>query len=251
MPTTTTPPQRPLELGGQTVAVIGGSAGIGLETARQARAAGAEIILAARDPEHLKRAADQIGARQTAAFDANNIDALGEFFDDLPTTVDHVMVTAGGPAYLPLATMDLAVARQALDRRLAVTLAVALHSRSKVRPGGTLIFMGGTNGSRPAVGNAIVATLDTGMRALIANLALELAPIRANLIAPGFVDTGLSASLLGGALETRRQQLRSTLPIGRVVGPSDVAALAVHLMSNGALTGATYDVDGGEQLLSE
>jgi NAD(P)-dependent dehydrogenase (short-subunit alcohol dehydrogenase family) len=77
-----------------------------------------------------------------------------------------------------------------------------------------------------------------------------MAPIRVNLIAAGFVDTPLSASLLGDDLDQRRDQLRSTLPIGRVVGPADVAALAVHIMINTALTGATYDVDGGQQLVA-
>ena len=86
--------------------------------------------------------------------------------------------------------------------------------------------------------------------ALIANLALEAAPVRVNLIAAGFVDTPLSASLLGGDLDKRREQLRATLPIGRVVGPADIAALAVHIMANTALTGATYDIDGGQQLTS-
>ena len=85
---------------------------------------------------------------------------------------------------------------------------------------------------------------------LIASLALELAPIRVNLIAAGFVDTPLSAILLGDDLDKRRNELRSILPIRRVVGPADVAALAVHIMSNTALTGATYDIDGGQQLVS-
>jgi NAD(P)-dependent dehydrogenase (short-subunit alcohol dehydrogenase family) len=70
-----------------------------------------------------------------------------------------------------------------------------------------------------------------------------------NLIAAGFIDTPLSASLLGSDVEKRRDQLRATLPIGRVVGPADVAALAVHIMSNTALTGATYKIDGGQQLV--
>ena len=81
-------------------------------------------------------------------------------------------------------------------------------------------------------------------------LALELAPVRVNLIAPGFVDTPLSASLLGGGLDARREELRTTLPIGRVVGPADVAELAVHIMINTAITGATYDIDGGQQLVT-
>ena len=85
--------------------------------------------------------------------------------------------------------------------------------------------------------------------ALIAHLAREAAPIRVNLIAAGFVDTPLSAELLGDDLDARRDQLRATLPIRRVVGPEDVAALAVHLMTNTALTGATYDIDGGQQLV--
>jgi NAD(P)-dependent dehydrogenase (short-subunit alcohol dehydrogenase family) len=81
------------------------------------------------------------------------------------------------------------------------------------------------------------------------NLALELAPVRVNLIAAGFVDTPLSASLLGDQLDARREQLRTTLPIRRVVGPADIAALAVHLMTNTAVTGATYDIDGGQQVI--
>jgi NAD(P)-dependent dehydrogenase (short-subunit alcohol dehydrogenase family) len=92
------------------------------------------------------------------------------------------------------------------------------------------------------------ALLTAGLPALAANLALEIAPIRANVIAAGFVDTPLSASLLGDALEQRRDQLRASLPIGRVVGPQDVAALAVHVMTNTAITGATLDIDGGQQL---
>jgi NAD(P)-dependent dehydrogenase (short-subunit alcohol dehydrogenase family) len=76
-----------------------------------------------------------------------------------------------------------------------------------------------------------------------------VAPIRVNLIAAGFVDTPLSASLLGEDLDARRAQLRTTLPIGRVVGPADIAALAGHLMTNTAVTGATYDIDGGQQLV--
>jgi NAD(P)-dependent dehydrogenase (short-subunit alcohol dehydrogenase family) len=88
------------------------------------------------------------------------------------------------------------------------------------------------------------------MPALVAGLALDLAPVRVNLIAPGFVDTPLSASLLGEDLDKRRDELRGTLPIGRVVGPADVAALAVHLMVNTAVTGAAYDIDGGQQFVA-
>ena len=105
-----------------------------------------------------------------------------------------------------------------------------------------------TSFSRHATLNGSTATV--AFPTLVANLALELAPIRVNLIAPGFVDTALSASILGEGLEARRNELRSTLPIQRVVMPADIAALAVHLMVNTAITGGTYDIDGGQQLLS-
>jgi NAD(P)-dependent dehydrogenase (short-subunit alcohol dehydrogenase family) len=129
-------------------------------------------------------------------------------------------------------------------------LQVARAAARKVRPPGTLLFMGGTDSRRPGVGIGLAATIGTALPALTANLALELAPVRVNLIAAGFVDTELSAKLLGDELERRRDQLRATLPIHRVVGPADVAALAVHIMTNTALTGATYDVDGGQQLVA-
>lgn len=129
-------------------------------------------------------------------------------------------------------------------------LAAARASRKKVRAGGTLLFIGGTGARRPAPGMAVMGALTAALPALTANLALELAPVRVNLIAAGFVDTPLSASLLGDQLDARREQLRSTLPIGRVVGAQDVAALALHLMANGALTGATYDIDGGQQFVA-
>jgi NAD(P)-dependent dehydrogenase (short-subunit alcohol dehydrogenase family) len=96
---------------------------------------------------------------------------------------------------------------------------------------------------------ALASALTLASPALTKVLALELAPVRVNLIAPGFVDTPLSATLLGERLDERRDQLRMRLPIGRVVSPADVAALAVHLMTNTALTGATYDIDGGQQLV--
>jgi NAD(P)-dependent dehydrogenase (short-subunit alcohol dehydrogenase family) len=244
------PTERQPDLPGQTVVVIGGSSGIGLETARRARAEGADVILTGRDPARLQRAAKELDARSTAAFDATDPDALARFFGDLPDPVDHVMVTAGGSYYSPLAEIDFSKVRRAFDEHLVVPLQLARQAVGRVRPGGTLVFMAGAGARRPGIGLAVAGILSAGLPALIANLALELAPIRVNLVAAGFVDTPLSASLLGDDLEKRRDQLRAELPIRRVVGPADVAALAVHLMTNTALTGATYDIDGGEQLVS-
>jgi NAD(P)-dependent dehydrogenase (short-subunit alcohol dehydrogenase family) len=207
------------------------------------------VILTGRNPERLQHAASEVDALSTAAFDAADPVALDRFFRDLPT-IDHVMVTAGRPCYGRLADMDFAKIRDHIGEHLLLALYVARNAANKVRPGGTLIFMGGTGGRRPAMGMSIASAVTAALPALTANLALEIAPVRVNLIAAGFVDTPLSAELLGDQLEKRRNQLRTTLPIGRVVGPADVAALAVHIMTNTALTGATYDIDGGQQFVS-
>jgi NAD(P)-dependent dehydrogenase (short-subunit alcohol dehydrogenase family) len=238
------------ELAGQTVVVIGGSAGIGFETARRVRTEGAEVILTGRDPDRLQRAARELGARSTAAFDATDFARLDRFFDDLPAPIDHVLVTGPGPYYAPLAELDLEKARRDIEAHLLLPVQIARNATSKVRPGGTLLFMSGTGGRRAAPGLAIISALTAALPALTRNLAVELAPVRVNLIAAGFVDTPLSAALLGDQLDARREQLRTTLPIRRVVGPADVAALAVHIMINTALTGATYDIDGGQQLVA-
>jgi NAD(P)-dependent dehydrogenase (short-subunit alcohol dehydrogenase family) len=215
-------------LAGQTVVVIGGSSGIGLETARLARAEGAEVIVTARDQDRLTRVGRELGGR-TAAFDATAFERLGRFFDALSTAIDHVLVTGPGPYYAPLTEFDVEKARRDVDAHILLPLQVARNAVGKVRSGGTLLFMGGTGGRRPAVGLALISALTAALPAMTKNLALELAPIRVNLIAAGFVDTPLSAAILGDQLDARREQLRMTLPIRRVVGPDDVAALALHL----------------------
>src|SRR5215475_15853895 len=117
--------QREPELLGQTVVVIGGSAGIGLETARRARAEGADVILTARNPGPLQQAAAELGARSTAAFDATDFDRLARFFQELPTPIDHVLVTGPGPYYAPLAEFDVDKARRDVDAHLLLPVQVA------------------------------------------------------------------------------------------------------------------------------
>jgi NAD(P)-dependent dehydrogenase (short-subunit alcohol dehydrogenase family) len=238
------------ELAGQTVILIGGSAGIGLETARRARAEGAEVVLVGRSPERLRAAAADVGTPHTAALDATDAAALKEFFDGLDRMIDHVLVTAGGPHYVPLLEMNADQVRDALADHVVMALDVARCAAPKMRPGGTLVLMGGTGGRKIRRNLGLMSAATAVLPPFTATLALELAPVRVNLIAAGFVDTPLSASLLGDQLDERRDELRATLPIGRVVGPADVAALAVHLMTNTALTGATFDIDGGQQFVS-
>ncbi len=125
-------------LAGQRVVVIGGSAGIGLETARQAPADGAEVILTGRDRARLDAAASEVDAQGFVAFDAGDSGALARFFRDAPTPIDHVMVTAGAPRYIPPLEIEPDEARQAFADKLALTLQVAQEAVGKVTPGGSL-----------------------------------------------------------------------------------------------------------------
>jgi NAD(P)-dependent dehydrogenase (short-subunit alcohol dehydrogenase family) len=187
------PAQRERGLLGQTLVVIGGSAGIGLETARLAREEGAEVTITARNPDRLHRAGLEVGA-SIAAFDATDFDRLKRFFEELPALIDHVLVTGPGPYYAPFAEFDIDELRRDVDAHLLLPLEVARNAVGKVRPGGTLLFMGGTGGRPTAPGLYFVSALTAALPALTKNLALELAPVRVNLIAAGFIDTQLSAT---------------------------------------------------------
>ena len=247
MTTETSAPRaaREPELLGQTVVLIGGSAGIGLETARRARQEGAEVVLVGRDPERLKRAALDVDASSTAAFDAFDAAAIQQFFDGLPDPIDHVLVTAGGPNYVPLLEMSAADVNEALGGHVVQSLDVARSAAPKMRPGGSLLIMGGTGGRKISRELGLFSAATAVLPPFTAALALQLAPVRVNLIAAGFVDTRCrrrcSGRLRPGArscAHASHRARRRTLTRRR------------YLMTNTALTGATYDIDGGQQFVS-
>lgn len=166
--TTTTsvaPTQREPELLGQTVAVIGGSAGIGLETARRARAEDTDVIVTGRNPERLEHVARELDAKSTAAFDANDPAALAGFFEALPAPLDHVMLTAGGAHYGRMLEMSHGEARAAMSEHMLLAPEVARNTAGKVRPGGTLLLIGGTGGRRIGLGLGTAAALTAAMPA--------------------------------------------------------------------------------------
>jgi NAD(P)-dependent dehydrogenase (short-subunit alcohol dehydrogenase family) len=237
---------------GQTVVVIGGSAGIGLETARLARSEGGEVVVTGRDPERLERAARELSARSSAAFDADDPAGVKRFFDGIPAPIDHVFIAAyTRRSYGPMLDLPPEEVGQGIGRRVTQVLQIARNAAPKMRPGGTLLMTGGSQRNFDRAAGITPASFAV-LPPFTEQLALELAPIRVNLIQAGFVDTALATSYFADerAVEARRDELRATLPIGRVVEPADVAALAVHLMTNTAITGATYDIDGGQRLIA-
>jgi NAD(P)-dependent dehydrogenase (short-subunit alcohol dehydrogenase family) len=236
------------QLAGQTLLVIGGSSGIGLETARRAHGEGAKVIVVARDPLRVQRAGLELGG-SIAAFDATDFHRLSRFFQELRTPLDHVVVTAPGHHDVSRADFDVDEARREVEGHLLLPLQVAREAADRVRPGGTLLFTGCSDGRHCTARPAFLSAITAALAVMTKNFASELAPIRVNMIAPGFVAMTESAALLGDCSSDQRAQLRTTLPVERLVGPAEVAALAVHIMTNTAVTGATLDIDGRQPVV--
>ena len=203
------PTQREPELFGQTAVLIGGSAGIGLETARRARAEGADVILTGRNAERLESAAQEWARRAPPPSTLTTLRRWRGSSRGFPAR----STTCWSPAAAHVTPRSCSRATSMRWRlRSATTWCfrshVARNAAPKMRPGGTLIFMGGTGGRKISRGLGIISAATDALPPFIAALALELAPVRVNLIAAGFVDTPLSASLLGDDLDKRREQLR-------------------------------------------
>jgi NAD(P)-dependent dehydrogenase (short-subunit alcohol dehydrogenase family) len=240
LPARRRPPQL---LRDQRVVVLGGTPGILLQTARLARDRGAEVILAGNNPAHLHNVAQAVQGVGYQAFDLVDLPRLERFFAELPQPIGHVLFAGNGSYHSCLTDMDFDRARGNIEERILGTLAVARYGAAHMRPPGTLLFVGGAGSRRVAPGNSLISSMVAALPPLVANLALELAPIRVNLIAPGFVDAPFSASILRNQFDLRRAERRATLPTGRVVDEKEVAALAVHLMVDTVLTGMTFDLD--------
>ena len=239
-----------MDLDGKNIVIIGGSSGMGLATAAAAATAGAAVTIASSDKSRLDTALAALPAGCAGAvIDTRSEASVAEALDRIGE-LDHLVYTAGDRVTpRPLTEVTPEEARQLFEVRFWGAVTAVRHAAPRIRPGGSIVLTSGTIGVRPSPGAALAAGSAAAIEGLTRGLAVELAPVRVNAIAAGFVDTPLSAELLGPGLDERREQLRATLPIGRVVEPADVAALAVHLMANTAVTGATYDIDGGEQLV--
>lgn len=204
----------------QTVVVIGGSIGVGLETARRMRAEGAEVILADPCPDRLERVAAELGAISYAAFDTADPVALSRFFGDLPGPVDHVIAVATVPYQGHIADFDRERARRDFDEQLWLGVVVAHHAFRRMRRGGTVLFVGGNGCHAWEPGPSLVAAGKAALRLLIAYLALDVAPVRVNLITGSGPDQGRSAA--------------------------GVTALAVRILADSSVNGAIFDVDYGQ-----
>jgi NAD(P)-dependent dehydrogenase (short-subunit alcohol dehydrogenase family) len=229
------------------VVVIGGSSGIGLATAKLAGAAGARVTIAGRDEARLAAALDELaGDSRGVALDVADESAVRELFESFDH-VDHVATLAGTHVSGALADVDTEELRGPVDNRFWGPLYVGKHAAPRMTTG-SITLCTGAGVARPRKGNAIVTAAAGGSEFLARAMAVELAPVRVNVVRPGIVDTPLLDRLAPGDPEGVRDAMAKRVPLGRIAQPEEIADAIVFLMSNQYVTGATLTVDGGVSL---
>lgn len=229
-------------LAGQTVAVFGGSSGIGLATAEAAHALGAKVTIASRSRTRLDAAAQRIGGASTEAVDLREAEEVRRFFE-AREPFDHVVVSAAELAVGPLRKRSLAEERGAVDSKFWGAVHVAHAAR--IRPEGSLTLVSGMIGVRPTGGATILSAINAAIDALAKALATEMAPVRVNCVSPGRIETSWWDFLAEADRKALFDRTAAGLPLKRVGRADEIAAQIVHLMQNGFMTGSVVLVDGG------
>ena len=232
----------------QQVVIIGGSEGIGLAVAKAARTLGARVLAVSRTRAKLEAARDAVSGLEIRVADINNTASIQELFSEL-ATVDHVYIAAGstktgGPLDHPLSEF-----RHKFDERLWGSIDVVRAAHRLMRPGGSFTFTGGLSSDRPVLGAWVsgIATMATEQLARV--LALELAPIRFNAIAPGYTDTPMWDYIFPQNGAQALSDVTKKYPIPRLATADEVAQAVLLLMQNEAITGETIHVDCGARLV--
>ncbi len=239
---------------GQRAVLIGASAGIGLETAKRLGAEGAELVLASRSLERLEGATSGlpgvVGRHQVDATDEAAVKALfAEMapFDHLSTFVPAAADAAMSARFGRFLEMDLATIQRVMTNRFWSHCFAARHGAPKLRPGGSIVFVSSTMPRKAIPGYAASSAAAGALESLARVLALELAPVRVNVVVPGFIASHGTDKIP----ESRKEQwarLVSAQGVKRLGEVGEIADAILFLMSNAYATGALLTVDGGYTL---
>ena len=228
-------------IAGTKVVVVGGSSGIGLATAAMAKAQGAEVVIASRNAERVKAAADMIGAKGISA-DVTSDQSVADLFRAVGP-VDHVVVSAAQLRTGPFKTVAMEDVRATLEGKLWGAWRCA--RAAEIKTGGSLSLVSGFLSIRPRPNAAIVSVANGALESLTRALALELAPVRVNCVSPGIVDTPIRAAMPEAARQEMLDKVAASLPVKRVGLAEDIARQIVAFMENGFMTGSIVYLDGG------
>ena len=237
-------------LQGKRIVILGGTAGIGLAVARGAVRDGARVTVASHDPGRVDAAVARLGhGADGHAVDLRSPAAVKTLFERLGP-IDHLVYTAGEELMLaPLAELDLAAARRFFELRYWGALAAIQAARPHLARDGSVVLTSGASSRRPHPGFVVGASICAAMEAVTRTLAVELAPIRVNIVTPGFVDTELWSNVPADARAQMFRDAAAKLPVGRIGTPDDVAEHYLSFMRGRYVTGQALVVDGGGVLV--
>ncbi|HWG27778.1 SDR family NAD(P)-dependent oxidoreductase [Actinospica sp.] len=235
----------------QHTVIVGGTAGIGLATARRLAAEGHRVTVIGRDADRVKQAVAEIGGEGAQGRAASMTDraALNALFSELGP-VDNLVVTAPGTgAPGTLAELDLEALDEAFHTKftgLAHTVQAALPHLAKQ---GSITIVSAASAQCALPGTAGLAAVNGAVETLTPTLALELAPIRVNCVSPGVVDSDWWNRVVPAAQRAAvLDSFVAATPVGRIGKPDDIADVIALLVRNGYLTGTVIPVDGGARL---
>jgi NAD(P)-dependent dehydrogenase (short-subunit alcohol dehydrogenase family) len=239
-----------MSLSGKRVVVLGGTSGIGLAVAEAAARAGAAPVVVSRDQLRVDAAVTSLPAGAAGfAVDVTDEAAVKGLFERIGA-FDHLVFTAGETLQIGrLAEMSLAAARQFFETRYWGAVTAAKYGAPLIRAGGSIVFSSGAAGARPQPGWALGASICTAMEGLTRALAVELAPLRVNLVIPGFVRTPLWRDIPEADREAMYASAGARLLVGRVGEAAELAETYLFLMRQGFATGQSVVVDGGGVLV--
>ena len=230
-----------MQLAGKKVVVVGGSSGIGLSTAELAKSEGANVVIASRNADRLKAAAEKLGAMAIAT-DVTSDDSVTQLFRQCGV-VDHVVVTAAQLKTGPFKTVSMDDVRATMEGKFWGAWRVA--RAAEIRPGGSLTLVSGFLSIRPRPAAAIVGAANGALESLTRSLALELAPVRVNCVSPGIIDTPIRAGMPEAARRDMLAKAAAALPVGRVGVGEDIARQIITFMTVGFASGSIVYLDGG------
>lgn len=234
----------------QRVVFLGGTSGIGLAAAQAALGAGASVIVASSSRQRVADALAVLGEDvEGHAVDVGDEVAVQALFERIGP-FDHFVYSAGDSLQIgELAETAIDAIRKAFEVRVFGAITAVKHAVPHLRPGGSVVLTSGIASLRPQAGWTSAAGICGAMDAIARALAVELAPIRVNVVSPGFVRTPLWAGIPEAEREAMYVAKGAALPVGRVAEPEDIAQSYLHLMSNRYCTGQVVVVDGGGVLV--
>lgn len=235
------------DLNGKNVVVIGGTSGIGLATAAAAVAAGANVWCAGRTQANIDAASATLPGAQFSQLDTHDVAALEALFGQVGT-VNHIVAAATGANRTTRPFMEQTQEQfsEAFNKFWGYTRVVRAGV-PHLADDGSVTLVSGIPARKCNPNMSSISCVGNAVEGLTRALAIELTPRRVNVVAPGIIDTGMHAGL-GDKKEAVYAQMSKAIPLGRVGQSEEVADAIMLCMTNGFMTGATIDVDGGALL---